>query len=556
MPKQHSKFRTRNEQIFARWDRLADEKFTTLGVSREALKQMQKDMLGAIVLPGDPSYDQDRMLFNPVFNPLPCVIMYCESEDDVRVALNFSRQNALGFTVRSGGHCTAGFSGGYGVLIDVSGLQDVVISPDGSSVTVGTGCPFKKFYAALESRGLHVPAGECDDVCVGGFVQGGGIGFTSGSFGMNCDNVESLRVMLWDGSVVVATENQNMDLWWAMRGGTGGNFGILLEVTYMTYQLQFCTGWALAWSMATPQNRADCVNALLTAQRAYMVGSPYGSNLTLQVLMVWQNILDPTQPPLTNKIPVFMVRGLWVGTEVDARKSMAPMLSLPGCVTQFVITDRFTKVLDNLLSNPQDQPVVDPTMGMPNEDKSSRYVSTPLSAAACQEILDYFATQSPNDLTYAYLEVYSGRITAYPRQSSAFIHRDALFNTVLDVFWYLPKDRQNSETFMNGWNTMIEKYWNGEVYQNYPSIAVPNYVQNYWADAAQTLSAVKMKYDPNEYFRFAQQVPATSGFDPGVGPVIPGYEAVLAAWAKPIDYSGGQPPSPGASPDGKTRQSK
>jgi len=92
---------------------------------------------------------------------------------------------------------------------------------------------------------VHTPGGGCPDVCVGGYMQGGGYGFTSREFGMNCDNVVEFHMMLADGSIVVANPNQNRNLFWAVRGGTGNNFGVLLSVTYKLYSLYNVWGWGL-----------------------------------------------------------------------------------------------------------------------------------------------------------------------------------------------------------------------------------------------------------------------------------------------------------------------
>jgi hypothetical protein len=540
MPKSDSRKRARDSALHARWDATPSEHFERIGLSRERIKAAQVGLQGHIVAPGDPTYDADRRLKNPVFDASPCLIVFCMAVTDVNIALALAGESGMPFTVRSGGHCTAGFSAGFGVLIDVSGLASITVDVAHEKATVGTGCTFTKLNASLEAYGLHVPGGECDDVCIGGFVQGGGLGFTSVTYGMNCDSALEMQVMLCDGSIVVANQNQNYDLWWAMRGGTGGNFGVLLSVTYQLYPLAQCSGWALAWPLS-PSTVATATEVLMLLQANYMRNSSYAPNLNLQVLLVYQTIIDPTQPPLPEPVPVFMVRGLWVGDPSNGAAAVQPLQQIAGCVTQWSGTGTYSKVLDKLLNYPQEQPV---TVHKPYEGKGSRYVARDLTADEWISLLNYYLS-TPNNLSYMYLEFYGGMINSYPREQSAFIHRDTVFNAVLDVFWYYAEDQLEAESFLNGWIELIETMWNGEAYQNYPSINIADYASSYWADAIWGLSQAKQKYDPINAFRFVQEV-RKPGMPP-VGPVIPLPPQLAAALAQPIDYTGGAPPGPRAS---------
>lgn len=296
MPVSYSHKKHRDARLHAAWDALPDSHFDGLGVPRAAAKATLAAMQGRLVLPGDDSYDQDRLLFNPLFNDYPVAIAFCATEADVTVVLAFARGLDLGFTVRSGGHCTAGFSSGSGVLLDVSALTSLVIDPLGLVATVGCGVKFGAFFQTLDAYGLHVPGGECPDVCVGGYVQGGGYGFTSVSFGMNCDNVLALRVMLADGAIVTASNAHNADLFWAMRGGTGGNFGVLLAVLYRLRPLGSVWGWAIAWPLDSLSGIAEASQALMLLQANYMRASICGADMTIQVSLCWQNWIDPTAP--------------------------------------------------------------------------------------------------------------------------------------------------------------------------------------------------------------------------------------------------------------------
>ena len=160
MAHNYSAKRNQDRVRFMDWDSRPDNDFASFGLTRAQVKAAQTQLQGYIVLPGDPAYNADRMLFNPVFDAYPSMIVYCMVESDVAIALQLAREGTAPFTVRSGGHCTAGFSAGAGVLIDVSGLNGVYIHPQMSAATVGCGCNFGNFRAALAPYGLHVPGGE------------------------------------------------------------------------------------------------------------------------------------------------------------------------------------------------------------------------------------------------------------------------------------------------------------------------------------------------------------------------------------------------------------
>ena len=505
MAHNYSEKRNQDRVRFMDWDSRPDSDFTIFRLTRAQVKTAQTQLQGYIVLPGDPAYNADRMLFNPVFDAYPSMIVYCMVESDVAVALQLAQQGSAPFTVRSGGHCTAGFSAGAGVLIDVSNLNGVYIHPQMPAATVCCGCDFGNFRAALAPYGLHVPGGECDDVCIGGYVQGGGYGFTSVTYGMNCDNVESMRVMLADGSIVTATARQNADLWWAMRGGTGGNFGVLLSVTYRLRSLGNVFGWAIIWPLSNEPEIESATAALMLLQHQYMrtAASP---NLNIQVSLCYQPGIQGGLPlPPAPMYPYLMVRGVWVGNADDGTAAIAPLAESPGAVVQWTDETAFDTLNASLLNVPYGMPCFATGTPMPFEDKASRIVSRDWTEAEWRSLLDYFVT-TPNPYSYFYMEFYGGAINAYPAWGSAFVHRDAVFNAVLDVFWWEEADRAASQAFLVGWMELMEPLYNGHVYQNYPRLDDPNYAFKYWGEAQASLWDVKQKYDPGNVFTFAQAV--------------------------------------------------
>ena len=533
MPRNTTRTQARNARLRALWAGLPDAEIARSGFTRIDLVRLQDTLSGYVVLPGTPHYDADRKLFNPVFDSYPLAIVYCESDLDVAVVLKFAQAHQLGFEVRSGGHCTAGFSSGPGLLLDVSGLDSCTVDSVAQTATVGSGCTFKKLYASLLPYGLHVPAGECEDVCVGGFVQGGGYGFTSVTFGMNCDNVIDMRVMLASRQIVTASETVNSDLWWAMRGGTGGNFGVLLSVRYALRPLGDVFGWAVIWPLAVEQDMVNATEALVSVQ-ANDLGANTNPQMTIQVSLCCQPGTDSGAPSDTPTQPYLMIRGLYVGDAVNGQAAIAGICALPGAITQWTQTGSYGALNTELLNRPYSMPFFPPD-AVPRENKVSRYVARPLASADWRSLLEYFKG-TPNPYSYAYLECYGGAINAYPLDKSAFIHRDVLFNTVLDVFWLEESQRVAAQQFLEGWVRLVGPMSNGQIYQNYPRLGEPDYAWAYWGDAQAGLYAVKCKYDATMAFRFAQEVGPLMGPGGGLGPVIVLPEFLQAALDRPIVY--------------------
>ncbi len=537
MPHNYSRKLMRDQALLQHWDKQDDSYFFDFSLNREQVKKAQMGLQGTIVMPKDPAYNQDRKLFNPVFDAHPSMIVYCVVESDVAIALELSKTSRFPLALRSGGHCTAGFSAGPGVLVDVSALSDIHIDVQGMTATVGCGTKFGKFNAALEPYGLHVPGGECDDVCVGGYVQGGGYGFTSVTYGMNCDNVLAMRVMLADGSIVTATPDVNSDLWWAMRGGTGGNFGVLLNVTYQLRKIGQVFGWAIIFPLQSPQDADNATNALVCMQNNYMrtAASP---NLNIQVSLCYQPNMAGGIPvtPDTPMQPYLMLRGLYVGDQAAGQASIDMLCTLPGAVVQWTKMDSFQNLNQDLLNVPYGMPCLGPDQPWPREDKSARYVERNWTSSEWRGLLTLF-TRAPNKYTYFYMEFYGGAINAYPYENSAFIHRNTVFNAVLDVFWLDDAQHAPAVAFLEAWLAYMEPLSNGHIYQNYPRLNEPNYAYKYWGNAQAGLYAVKFKYDPTMRFSFSQAVIPLMPPGGGPGPVIilPAY--LQQALDQPIVYT-------------------
>ncbi len=535
MPISYNLKKLRDAERLRAWDQVDDDHFTELGLGREFLKNLQTQVQGKVVVPGDPDYNTDRMIANPIFNYHPAVIVYCKVEADVAICLNAARREGRPFEIRSGGHCTAGFSSGPGILIDVSQLDCICINGSAQTATVGTGVTFGDFNKQLALYGLHVPGGECPDVCVGGYVQGGGYGFTSCTYGMSCDNIISMKVMLADGSIVTCDVSKNRDLWWAMRGGTGGNFGVLLSVTFRLVALGDCYGFALIWPLSSAQDVQNAADTMMIVQEDYTTGSQWSPDLTLQVSLSSQSIVHPGDPEGSLE-PYLLIRGLWAGDPSEGPSVIAALQNAPGCITQWTKTAPYIVLNTILLDYPQEMPPIFGSAPL-YEYKASRYVSTMLGQPDWAKIFNYFKLAKPN-AAYGYLEFYGGQIDQWQPVDNAFVHRNVLYNSVMDVFFSDPTGQEEAEAkaFLDGWKDLMAPYWNGQIYQNYCELGQQNYAEAYWGAATRGLSMVKVKYDPTNLFTFAQQVPMPNEDEGGDWT---GLEVLKEAIDAPISYEGG-----------------
>ena len=451
----------------------------------DAVAALEARLVGRIVLPSSPDYNAARQESNPAFQAYPEIIVYCACEHDVVECLAVARAFNVWVAVRCGGHSTAGYSVNSGMVVDLSDMKGVVLDPARERVHVLPGTDFDHFNGAMNHTGWHVPTGACGSVCVGGFVQGGGYGYTSRAFGIQSDLVESFRVALASGTIVTASAQENAGLYWAMRGGTGGNFGVLLQVTYRMVRLDQVWAWAISW------DAAHAAEVLTTMQAQYMkTGAPdalgYMMNLGYQ-----------------NNTPVYMVQGMFCGPREAGMKAIAQLLAIPSA--QLLVDKTGTYPDMNIWL--EDHPYTLPD-NLPDgvaETKACGYISTPLSKADWQRIIDYFKT-SPNPWSLAYLEPYGGAINRYPVADSAFIHRGADADLVVDVFWTNATERAQMEAWLDGFMNLVKPFLNGHVYQNYPDASLQDFAQAYWGPAYPQLQQIKAQYDPENFFHFQQSI--------------------------------------------------
>ena len=468
-----------------------------MGIELESLCGLEHQLRGKVILRGTRGYHDARQEANPAFQHYPQLVAYCEVIEDVRLSLNFAHSHNLWVACRAGGHSFGGYSVNSGMVIDVSKMSCVHVLPGEQFARVGAGTNFGHLNAILDESGLHVPGGACEDVCVAGYMQGGGYGYTSRRFGMNCDNVVEFRMMLRDGKVVTASEERNADLFWAVRGGTGGNFGVLLEITYRLYKL------GPVWSFGWVWDIEDSPALLTELQQGFMRA---GASRNLGYMA---SLADHKNQK------VFALQGIYIGTAEEGHAALAPLKAISATMQEVENTGSYYKMNEWADDNPYPMPDVPDTDV--KEAKQAGYVARPLSHEDWKGIVEFYKT-SPNSYNTVVIEPYGGAINEYPEFGNAFVHRNVDMDFFVDVFWIHDDHKAEAVAWLDDFMQLMDPYFNGHVYQNYPRDTLTNFRSMYFGAAFDALLNIKNKYGPPPYFfRYQQSIkPYTGDEEPAV----------------------------------------
>jgi hypothetical protein len=271
---------------------------------------------GELIGPADGAYEEARQVYNAMIDRQPALIARPTGPDDVAKVVDFARENDVLLAVRGGGHNGAGLgSCDGGVVIDLVGLNGIEVDPGARTVRVGGGCTWGEVDAATNEHGLATPSGIISTTGVGGLTLGGGMGHLSRKCGLTIDNLLEAEVVLASGERVRAAEDENADLFWAIRGG-GGNFGVVTSFLFRLHEVGTVLGGPTFWDI-------DQSAEVLSAYREFILAAPRELNGFFAYTSV------PPAPPFPGELHGRKVCGIvwcYVGGEEEGAAAMAPLL--------------------------------------------------------------------------------------------------------------------------------------------------------------------------------------------------------------------------------------
>ena len=453
----------------------------TIQLNEEELATLQHGLRGEICLPGDPGYDEARNLWNAMIDRRPGMVVRCQGTVDVIQAVNFAREHQLLLSVRSGGHNIAGnASCDGGLMIDLSPMKSVRVNPFDQTARVEPAATLGDFDKEAQAFGLATPLGINSTTGVAGLTLGGGFGWMSRKYGLTIDNLLSADVVTAEGQLLHASEHENSDLFWAIRGG-GGNFGI---VTSFEYQLHAIGNEVLSGLVVHPFDQAS---ELLGKYLDYVEGLP--DEMTCWVVLRKAPPL-PFLPEQWHGKEVMIFAVCYVGDMQEGERVMAPMRSwgdpIADVISPHQIID-WQSAFDPLL-----------TEGARNYWKSHDF--NELSSAALDTVVDY-AGRLPTPECEIFIAHMGGATNRIEADATAYPHRDTEFVLNVHTRWGDPAEDEICIDWARQFFSATESYANGGVYVNFMSDDEAARVGGAYGANFDRLASLKASYDPGNLFR-------------------------------------------------------
>ncbi|MHC6624974.1 FAD-binding oxidoreductase [Streptomyces globosus] len=470
---------------------------------------------GRVVLPGDPDYPEARQLFQPRYDGIaPAAVAYPAHAGDVAACLDFARRSRVPVVPRGGGHSYAGWSTRAGGLVVDLGAHDRTAvegsAAEGTAVRIGAGARIGDVNRTLAARGLGIPTGLCPTVGIAGLTLGGGLGPSSRAYGATCDRLTGATAVTPDGRVREVGEGADPDLFWALRGGGGGNFAVVTEFRFAAHPAPDCALAELRWADGDSA-------ALLHGWQRWLADlpEPFWSRIEF--------LLDggPPAPPA--------VRVLCLDGPAELDRRLDRLAALVGRPPQDVRTTvrGYGDTLREMSGCGQDTaeqcrlpgrlPGRSPAGRVARESYGARsdfWPAAGLPAAGIATVLaavrSYADRVPPGGAgVVQFTGECGGALNRPAAGATAFAHRDSAFLAQYLAYW--PATAAAAETARHlAW---LDRLWqdlrpwaSGRAYQNYPDPGLRDWRTAYYGPNLARLEAVRRARDPDRLFRFPQAV--------------------------------------------------
>jgi UDP-N-acetylenolpyruvoylglucosamine reductase len=447
--------------------------------------KLRAQLRGQLIEPRDSAYEGARKVHNAMIDKHPCLIARCSDAADVIAAVRFGRDHDLLVSIRGGGHSAGGLGiCDDGLVIDLSGLRYTEVDPQASTVRVGGGCTWADVDHATHTFGLAVPSGFVSTTGVGGLTLGGGLGYLTRKYGLTIDNLVSANLVLADGRFVAASEWQNEDLFWAIRGG-GGNFGVVTSFVFKAHPIHTNYAGPMLWDL-------DQAPKVMAWYREFISQASDHINGFFAFLMV------PPGPPFPEHLHNRTMCGIvwcYTGPMERTEETFKPIRSfLPPALD-----------LVSPIPHPVLQSLFDPLVPPGFQYYWKAHFVDEITDAAIDIHLRH-GSAIPNMFSAMHLYPINGAAHRVGKTDTAWSYRDSTWAQVIVGVDPDPANKDRIVTWTRDYWTELCPHSAAGAYVNFMMDEGEDGVRATYRENYDRLSTIKAKYDPENFFRVNQNI--------------------------------------------------
>jgi FAD/FMN-containing dehydrogenase len=449
------------------------------------MEQLRERVRGAVITADDDGYDQARRVYNAMIDRRPRVVIRCVNAGDVMAAVDFARDNELDLAVRGGSHSVPGFGVcDDGVVADLSAMRGVRVNPVTQTARAEGGATWGDFNAATYPFGLATTGGIISTTGVVGLTLGGGIGHLDRGLGLSCDNLISADVVTADGRLLIASENDNQDLFWALRGG-GGNFGAVTSAQFRLSPVKDIYGGPIFFEL-------DRAGDVLRFYRDFIADAPeqLGAFPAFQIAPPL-----PFIPQDRHGDTLIALITCWAGPPAEAETALRPLREVAPIVAEMIGPMPYPAL------NSAFDALVPP--GLQHYWKAN--FNTELTDAAIDAHLVH-GPKVPTVNSTVHIYPINGACHRVAADATAFSYRDASFATVIAGMWPDPAQNTANTQWVRDYYQATAPHSEQGGYINFMAADDQDRIATNYKGNYQRLVEIKRKYDPDNLFHVNQNI--------------------------------------------------
>src|SRR3954454_22229111 len=451
----------------------------------QPLAALKDRVAGTVIRPGDEGYEEARQVYNAMIDVRPAAIVRCASAADVVEVVRLAAEKQMDLAVRGGGHSVPGFGTAEGAIVaDLSPMQAVDVDDAARTATAGGGTTWGRFNDVTAAHGLATTGGIISTTGIGGLTLGGGIGYLTRAHGLSCDNLVSARVVTADGSLVTASEDENPDLFWALRGG-GGNFGVVTEFTFRVHPVTTIYGGPMFFELS---DGAD----IIRHYRDFIATAPreYGGFPGFQIAPPL-----PFVPENREREPFVALVSCWTGPAEEGERLIQGFRDVATPVAEHIGEMPYPAL------NSAFDALVPP--GLQHYWKANFVKELTDDAIAAH--LEH-GPQIPTVNSTVHIYPINGACHRVAPDATAFAYRDATYATVIAGMWPDPAENEVNTKWVRDFYDATAPHSEQGGYVNFMAGDDQGRIRDNYKGNYDRLVDVKRAYDPGNLFRLNQNI--------------------------------------------------